>query len=185
MDVATKLSKLCLAGQGNINRRLESITKSQLKHMQYPLDDFQYKITNLATDLRDGVRLTKLIEILSGRDDCSQQLRWPAIAVSQRCHNLSVALTTVRAEGISLIIENDESINALDIERGNREKTLLVLWRMISWWKLPRYLENVQLKGEINSLKKLLSIRRKSPPALEARPRFSTSLILAPGVFRP
>ena len=167
MDVAQRLSKLCLAGEGDINRRLDSITKSQLTHIQYPLDDFEYKITNLAIDLRDGVRLTRLIEILSSRDDYSQQLRWPTIGASQRIHNLSVALTAAQDEGIKLIMENGERINALDIESGSREKTLFVLWQLISRWKLPRYLENICLRREIKSLRRLLSIRNVKPPEVE------------------
>jgi len=165
--VARKLSKLCLSGEGDINRRLESITKYQLTHIQYPLDDFQYKITNLAIDLRDGIRLTRMIEILSCRDDCSPQLRWPAIGMSQRTHNLSVALTAVQDEGIKLVMENRESVTVLDIESGSREKTLFLLWQLISRWKLPRYLENIHLRGEIKLLRTLLRIRNMKPPEVE------------------
>jgi abnormal spindle-like microcephaly-associated protein len=167
MSVAQRLSKLCLAGEGDISRRLDSITQSQLTHIQYPLDDFEYKITNLAIDLRDGVRLTRLIEILSCRDDYSQQLRWPAIGTSQRIHNLSVALTAAQNEGLELIMENGESITAPDIESGSREKTLFMLWQLISRWKLPRYLENICLRREIKSLRRLLSIRNVKPPEVE------------------
>ena len=167
MGVAQRLSKLCLAGEGDINRRLDSITQSQLTHIQYPLDDFEYKITNVAIDLRDGVRLTRLIEILSCRDDYSQQLRWPAMGTSPRIHNLSVALTAAQNEGLKLIMENGESITAPDIESGSREKTLFVLWQLISRWKLPRYLENICLRREIKSLRRLLSIRNVKPPEVE------------------
>jgi abnormal spindle-like microcephaly-associated protein len=166
-DIAQRLSKLCLAGEGDINRRLDSITKFQLTHSQYPLDDFDYQITNLAIDLRDGVRLTRLIEILSCRDNYSQQLRWPAIGTSQRIHNLSVALTAAQDEGIKLIMENGESINAFDIESGSREKTLFMLWQLISRWKLPRYVENISLRREIKLLRRLLNIRNQKAPEVE------------------
>lgn len=177
MDVVRKLSKLFLSGEGDITRRLESITKSRLTHIQYPLDDFQYKISNLATDLKDGVRLTKLIEVLSGRDDYSQDLRWPAIGVSQRIHNLSIALTAIQAEGIKLIMENGETINASDVECGNREKTLFVLWQLISRWKLPQYLENVHLKQEISSLKRILKIRNEKLPTIKVGMNLQCRLI--------
>jgi len=180
VDVAQKLSKLCLSGEGDINRRLESITKSQLTHIQYPLDDFQYNITNLAIDLRDGIRLTRLIEILSCRDDCSPQLRWPVIAVSQRTHNLSVALTAAQDEGIRLVMENGETITAPDIESGSREKTLFVIWQLISRWKLPRYLENIHLRGEIESLRTLLKIRNIKRPDVEVCSYNDVELIKVP-----
>jgi len=156
------LSTLCLAGEGDAIRRLESITKSRLKHIQYDLDDFVYKITNLARDLRDGVRLTRLIEIFSNRDDCSQLLRYPAVVATQRQHNLSIAFSAIQSAGVPLMLDG-ESVNTVDIEIGNREKTLFLLWRLISHFKLPRYLKEVNLNEEIVFLKKLLFVRGLDP----------------------
>jgi abnormal spindle-like microcephaly-associated protein len=131
------------------------------------LDDFQFEIKNLAIDFRDGLRLTRLVEILGGRDDCLALLRWPANGASQRIHNLSVALTTIQEAGIDLINGNGEQINAHHIETGDREKTLFVLWRLIGRWRLPQYLERVNLQGEIRILKKLLRLRKEEMPAVE------------------
>ena len=87
--------------------------------------------------------------------------------MSQRTHNLSVALTGAQDEGIKLVMENGESVTVLDIECGNREKTLFLLWQLISRWKLPRYLENIHLRGEIKLLRTLLRIRNMKPPEVE------------------
>ena len=35
-----------------------------VSHCQYPLEEYQYEIQNLAIDLRDGVRITRLVELL-------------------------------------------------------------------------------------------------------------------------
>lgn len=167
LDVARKLSSLCLAGQGDIGRRLYSITKTQLTHSQYPLDDFNYRIINLATDLRDGIRLTRLLEIWAGKNDCSQKLRHPANGMPQKIHNLSVAFTAIQAEGISISLENGEAITASDIATGNRERTLSLLWRLIGHWQLPRYIETIHLSEEIRYLKKLLTIRGIASPTVK------------------
>jgi abnormal spindle-like microcephaly-associated protein len=135
--------------------------------VQYPLDDFKYKITNLAVDLRDGVRLTKLVEVLNGKKGFSSQLRWPAIGVPQRIHNLSVILKMLQAEGISLTLPNGDMVNAFDIEGGNREKTLFVVWCLLSRWRLSRYLENVELSSEILNLKTVLELRRERLPSIK------------------
>jgi abnormal spindle-like microcephaly-associated protein len=161
------LSKLCLAGEGDIGRRLLSITKTQLTHSQYPLDDFDHHIINLATDLRDGIRLTRLLEIWAVRNDCSQQLRYPASSMPQKVHNLSVALAAIQAEGISISMENGEAITPYDIATGNRERTLFLLWRLIGHWQLPRYLESIRLDEEIRYLKKLLSIQGIPSPTVK------------------
>jgi abnormal spindle-like microcephaly-associated protein len=164
LDIALKLSKLCLAGQGDIGHRLNSITKYQLTHVQYPLDDFQYQINNLAVDMRDGIRLTRLIEIFARRDDLAPQLRWPAQGATQRIHNLSIALSAIQTEGVDLRCKDGESITANDIEAGSREKTLSVLWCLISRWRLPQYLKNIDLKAEIRFLEGILSIRKETLP---------------------
>jgi abnormal spindle-like microcephaly-associated protein len=135
--------------------------------VQYPLDDFKYKITNLAVDLRDGVRLTKLVEVLNGKKGFSSQLRWPAIGVPQRIHNLSVILKVLQAERINLTLPNGDMVNASDIEGGNREKTLFVVWCLLSRWRLSRYLENVELSSEILNLKTALELRRERLPSIK------------------
>lgn len=117
--------------------------------------------------MRDGIRITKLVEILSGRGDYSHQLRWPAISASHRIHNLSIALAAIQTEGIDLCTDDGTNVTADDIERGVREKTLFVLWLVISRWKLPRYLENIDLRSEIRTLRKILSIRKQKLPSLQ------------------
>ena len=159
MEVAQRLSKLCLSGEGDIGRRLHLITNFRLDHIQYPLDDFRYTIGNMAVDLRDGVRLTKLVEVLTSRSDYSPQLRWPAVGAVQRIHNLSVALRALQTEGVILSLPNGETVNASDIESGHREKTLFVVWALVSRWKLSRYLENIDIHNEIEYLKKILVLR--------------------------
>ena len=161
------MAKLCLAGEGDIGRRLQSITKVQLACKQYPLDDFQFEITNLAIDFRDGVRLARIVEILGGRDDCLPQLRWPAVSPSQRTQNLCVALSAIANAGVDLTYSDGSAINADHIERGDREKTLFVLWRVIGQWKLPQYLENINLGREIRFLKELLRLQKVETPAVE------------------
>lgn len=57
---------------------------------------------------------------------------------------------------------NGMPLTIQDIEIGNREKTLFVLWELISHWLLPEYLDGVDLGGEIQLLKKLVSCRNLS-----------------------
>lgn len=158
---------MCLAGQGNISRRLQSITKSVLSYVQYPLDNFNYQISNLAVDLRDGIRLTKLVEILSGKEKYSQQLRWPAASISLRIHNLKVAMKAIREERMSLCGDDGSPVTADEIESGAREKTLHVLWLLVSRWQLPLYLKNIDLRDEIRLLKKTLLLRNQKLPSVQ------------------
>jgi abnormal spindle-like microcephaly-associated protein len=121
--------------------------------------------------MRDGIRLTKLIEIFTGRDDLSSQLRWPAQGVTQRVHNMSIALSAIQLEGLEL-----GDVTANDIEAGSREKTLSVLWCLISRWRLPQYLSNIDLKAEIRFLTGILRIRELILPSVEVLPLISYGL---------
>jgi abnormal spindle-like microcephaly-associated protein len=42
-----------------------------ISHSQYPLEEYNYQITNLAIDMRDGVRITRLVELLLYRSASS------------------------------------------------------------------------------------------------------------------
>ncbi|TID14387.1 calmodulin-binding protein Sha1 [Venturia nashicola] len=61
--VLTALGGLLLPSLGDIARPLSHLNYT-LETIQYPLEEFQYQITNLATDLRDGVMLTRLVELI-------------------------------------------------------------------------------------------------------------------------
>jgi abnormal spindle-like microcephaly-associated protein len=164
--MAVEISRLGLCGEGNTIRHLESITKWSFSQQQYPLDRFQYSITNVATDFRDGVRLTKLVELLSAKDHLTPLLQWPVNNSAQRIYNLNIALNAVLSNGIELTTENEEIVQAKDIEMGHREKTLAILWNIIHYKCLPQYLACTHLQEEVTALKRLCQIRRKKIPQL-------------------
>jgi Calponin homology (CH) domain len=164
--MAVEISRLGLSGEGDTIRNLESITKWSFSQRQYPLDRFQYSITNVATDFRDGVRLTKLVELLSPKDHLTPLLQWPVNNSAQRIHNLNIALNAALSNGIELTTENEEIVQAKDIEMGHREKTLAILWNLIHYKCLPQYLARTRLQEEVTALKSLCQIRREKIPQL-------------------
>lgn len=54
--------------------------------------------------LRDGVRLTKVMEIILLRDDLTCQLRVPAISRTQRVHNVGLALKALEQANFDLTV---------------------------------------------------------------------------------
>ncbi len=52
-------------GEGNLLRHLE-LLGYRLTYKQSPLAEYPYGVTNLAVDLRDGLRLVRLAELLAG-----------------------------------------------------------------------------------------------------------------------
>lgn len=57
------LAPILLPSLGDITRPLGHLNY-RVEHIQYPLQEYTYHISNLATDLRNGVLLTRLVELL-------------------------------------------------------------------------------------------------------------------------
>lgn len=60
-DLVVALAGKILLGEGDIIRHLGYMGYA-VDHRQIPLEEYAFRVTNLATDLRDGVRLVRLVE---------------------------------------------------------------------------------------------------------------------------
>lgn len=75
-EILKRFASLVLANYGDIIRMLRRFD-FVLSHKQTVIDEFDYAFKNLAVDLRDGVRLTKVMEIILMRDDLVKKVRVP------------------------------------------------------------------------------------------------------------
>ena len=83
-EVVTNFSKEFLGGEGDIVRHL-SLLGVNLTFQQCALDEYEFSVSNLVSDLRDGVILTKVVDMMSGKsDELSSKLRVPAISRLQK-----------------------------------------------------------------------------------------------------
>lgn len=121
-----------VTAHGDIVRRLRSIGYN-LTHKQTHLDEVNYAVKSL-NDLRDGTRITKVVEILFKGNPLSQKLRLPAISKLQKIHNVNLAFTR-----ISQHISIEGNITTRDIVDGHREKILSFFWQIIYKYLTPRF----------------------------------------------
>ena len=179
--VLQELFSLLLPSAGDITRPLTHLDY-QVHHVQFPLDEYEYKIKSLATDLRDGVRLTRLVELLlypparlalqteditismptgevlasivEGRASwvLSQHLKFPCTGRSQKMYNAQIALSALH--GVKGVDRIIKGIKAEDIVDGYREKTMAVLWGLVGKWGMERLVDVAELRKEIRRLKK-------------------------------
>ena len=179
-SVLTELCALLLPTIGDIYRPLSHLDY-HVHCVQYPLSEYQYMITNLATDLRDGVRLVRLVELLiwppgtfSRTDETvevnlptgeiltttmadgqpwvlSPHLKFPCISRAQRLYNVQIALHAL--QDIQRIGNIAEGLSAEDIVNGHREKTVTLLWGLVGKWGLSRLLDFQSLTKEIHRLR--------------------------------
>ena len=97
-------AKKFLSGEGDIIRHL-GLLGYNVKHKQNILDEFDYTVKNLASDLRDGVRLCRLIEMMLGKyreRQLSKKLRIPAGSLLQKSINVKLAFMALKKSGMNL-----------------------------------------------------------------------------------
>ena len=187
-SVLRELFSLLLPSAGDFSRPLMHLGY-KVCYIQFPLSEYEYEIRNLATDLRDGVRLTRLVELLlypsialalqaeglaiamptgeilisesSGSWVLSQHLRFPCVGRTQRLYNAQIALSALHSvKGVNRMVEE---VKAEDIVDGYREKTIAVLWGLVGKWGLESLIDVVELRKEVRRLEK----QRKEHSELE------------------
>ncbi|XP_026751723.2 protein abnormal spindle [Galleria mellonella] len=133
-EVIIRFTRELIAGIGDITKHLRPLGYV-VSHKQSYLDEYKYAVHNLALDIRDGVRLTKVMEIILMKNGLLNQLRTPAISRLQKIHNVQVALNALKEA--NFVINGD--ITANDIADGHREKTLSLLWQIIHEFRAPLF----------------------------------------------
>ena len=135
--VIQALAQLLNPAAGNIIRSLNHLNYT-VSHIQYPLEEYDYHITNLAVDLRDGVRLTRLVEHLLYPTSClaageekdwplSAHLKFPCLGRATKLYNVQIALDALKGVSEELV----EGMRAEDVVDGFREKTVALLWSLV------------------------------------------------------
>jgi abnormal spindle-like microcephaly-associated protein len=125
-DVVVEFCKYFLQGEGDIIRHL-GVLGIKLNFEQTFVHEFDYPVSSLPNDLRDGVRLARVIEILSGARGLSAALRVPAVSRLQKLHNVGICLAKVYTP-------TEDQPEAKCIVEGNLEKTVVFLTRIITMY---------------------------------------------------
>ncbi|XP_057285268.1 abnormal spindle-like microcephaly-associated protein [Pezoporus wallicus] len=151
-DLLLAFSRDFLSGEGDLSRHL-GFLGLPVRHIQTPLDEFDFAVTNLAVDLQCGIRLVRTMELLTKNWDLSKQLRVPAISRLQKMHNVDIVLNVLKEQGIHLKDESGASIGSRDIVDRHRERTLALLWKIVFAFQVDVFLNVVHLKEEIEFLR--------------------------------
>nr|XP_044999428.1 abnormal spindle-like microcephaly-associated protein [Jaculus jaculus] len=152
-ELLLAFSRDFLSGEGDLSRHL-SLLGLPVSHVQTPLDEFDFAVTNLAVDLQCGVRLVRTMELLTQNWNLSKKLRIPAISRLQKMHNVDIVLQILKSRGIQLCDEHGSAILSKDIVDRHREKTLALLWKIAFAFQVDISLNLDQLKEEIDFLRR-------------------------------
>ncbi|OGM42938.1 calmodulin-binding protein Sha1, partial [Aspergillus bombycis] len=159
--VLQALARFLLPSSGDIIKTLGHLD-CQLVYEQSVLQEYDYQISNLAVDMRDGVRLTRIVELLLYPTDLclaegeylgplSHGLKLPCLSRAVKLFNVRIALDALAGSKSSHKLGC--RIRAEDIVDGHREKTIALLWGLVSQWSLAGLVDWDDLRKEIDRLK--------------------------------
>lgn len=133
-EILLSFSRELLSGIGDVTKVLRGHNYI-LTHRQTSIEEYDYAVTDIRHNLRDGVRLCRVMELITGIRGLTQRCRVPAISRLQKVHNVDVALNALCQVGY--VLEGD--IDAKSIADGHCEKTLSLLWQIIHKYQAPRF----------------------------------------------
>ncbi|GFF55152.1 abnormal spindle-like microcephaly-associated protein homolog [Aspergillus udagawae] len=164
--VMQALARLLLPASGDILKSLKHLD-CYLSYEQHQLQEYEYQMSNLAVDLRDGVRLTRIVELLlypsagavgesvplldSDQWPLSRRLKFPCSSRTVKKFNVQIALDALKLTTGAAPLVRDT--HAEDIVNGHREKTIGLLWGLVSRWGLSELIEWDDVRKEIDRLK--------------------------------
>ncbi|KAB8233678.1 putative calmodulin-binding protein Sha1 [Aspergillus alliaceus] len=168
--VLQALARFLLPSSGDIIKMLGHLG-CHLDYEQRPLEEYDYHISNLAVDMRDGVRLTKVVELLLYSTNLcpdnvpphreshtaellgplSRGLKLPCLSRAVKLFNVRIALDALACtESSQKLVRH---VRAEDIVDGYREKTIALLWGLVSQWVIGGLVDWDDVRKEIDRLK--------------------------------
>lgn len=196
IEVLHALTRVLLPSCGDITKQLNHLG-CHLSYKQHQLQEYDYQMNNIAVDLRDGVRLTRIVEVLfytpeyahngdetvtlntgealsllgDERDlPLSKHLKYPCASRAAKVFNVQIALSALSTVKGSGAIVND--IRAEDIVDGYREKTIALLWALVSKWGLAGLVDWDDVTKEIERLKRK-ALSQLEPEQIKDKPWFT------------
>ncbi|GFO45530.1 abnormal spindle-like microcephaly-associated-like protein [Plakobranchus ocellatus] len=154
-EILVQFSREVLSGEGDITRHLAYLGYT-VSQSQRPIDEFDFAVKNLSADLRDGLRLCRVMELLAGEQGIMGRLRTPAISRLQKIHNMEECFRTAQVHGLDL---SASGVTARDVVDGHREKTLSLLWRVIMHFQSCIQVNESELQEEIHLLSRSLQLK--------------------------
>eukprot|EP00808_Paulinella_micropora_P001552 g30257.t1 len=154
--------------EGDVVRQLSTIGKLQVKENIW--SGFDFRVSNIAADLRDGIRLGRLFDLLVQKHDLSRakqkkkggqskaggsllsQLRNPAESEIERTANLRIVLDTL-VQHSPVLASRLRDVSPQDIVMGSQKQTIELLSDVAFHLDVMPLIQVHKLETEIGRLK--------------------------------
>ncbi|OTF80964.1 abnormal spindle-like protein, partial [Euroglyphus maynei] len=100
-DIIISFSREYITGVGDITKSLRN-AGIHLEHIQQPIEEFNFTINILSKDLRCGLRLARILEIIFHRNDILPNLYYPSNNITRKLHNMGIVFEILGQVGIDL-----------------------------------------------------------------------------------
>ncbi|CAI9756596.1 unnamed protein product [Fraxinus pennsylvanica] len=146
------LSSDVMHGEGNLLAHLV-IVGYKVTYQQSHLIEYDFKVTDLFEDLKDGIRLCRSIQLLKHDSSILMKVVVPSDTLKKRMVNCGIALQYLKEAGVSLLDEDGAEIIGEDVVNGDKELTLSLLWNMFVHLQLPQLINKTLLSEEISKIR--------------------------------
>ncbi|KAL7442086.1 hypothetical protein ACHAXM_008219 [Skeletonema potamos] len=133
-DMLISLCQDCFSKQRSILNHLEYEGIS-VSHVQLPLDEYDFCVRNFAVDLKDGVCLAKMVDIVTNGCNILCSLRLPADSRKNKMYNVRLALAALRELGVP----NISDITPAHIVDAHQPRIIQLVWSTILYFELPEF----------------------------------------------
>ncbi|KAL7542496.1 hypothetical protein ACHAXR_011827 [Thalassiosira sp. AJA248-18] len=137
-EMLISLFQDCFSKQGSIIKHLDYEGISVF-HVQNPLDEYDFYVKNLAVDLKDGVCLAKMIDIVTDRSNLLSSMRLPTTTRQYKICNVNLALSALRRLGTP----NISDVTTAHIVNAHQPRIQQLLWSTILHFELPEFREDI------------------------------------------
>ncbi|XP_020256832.1 abnormal spindle-like microcephaly-associated protein homolog isoform X1 [Asparagus officinalis] len=135
-------------GEGDLISHLV-ILGCKLNYHQFPLAEYEFKLSNLFEDLQDGIVLSRVIQLLKCNASILSKVIVPSDSHKKRLQNCNTALQYLKQTGVSLSDEDGIQITPEDIVNGDKELALSILWNIFVYLQVPLLIDKTLLAKEI------------------------------------
>ncbi|WOK91863.1 abnormal spindle-like microcephaly-associated protein [Canna indica] len=140
-------------GEGNLLAHLLTLG-FKVNHRQVAISEYDFNVKNLFGDVQDGIRLSRVIQLLEHDASILSKLMAPPDTRKKKLHNCTNAMKYLKQAGVSLCDAEGTQILSEDIVNGDKELTLSILWNIFVGLQVPLLIDRASLVAEIIKLKR-------------------------------
>lgn len=154
-------------GEGDLLAHLVTVGY-KVSYQQCPLVEYDFRLTNLFPDLRDGVRLCRAVQLLLHDSSILSKMLVPSDTHKKNLVNCATVIQYLKQSGMPLYDEDGMIILGEDLVNGDKELTLSLLWNMFVHLQLPLLIDKTLFFEEIYKIQGVdMGLSKSSTSTLE------------------